>query len=361
MLISARKPNFLFMKKITIKDIARKFNVSISTVSKALNDSYEISDQTKEKIQKYAKKKNYKPNFNALSLKKRRTKTIGMVIPNMLSYFFAQIFKGVEKAANDNGYKVITCISNESYTKELETMEMLSNGSIDGFIISIAKETELKNNYKHFEMSIREGTPIVMFDRVAENVACDKVIIDDYKAAKKTVKHLANTGFKNIAFISSTSELNSGKSRYRGYLKGLEKLEIPFNKDLVLNIFEEDYKKYEALIRPLFENNDIDSVIATNEKTAVAALKIAQEKGFKVPENFSVIGFSNGVLARHSTPTLTTMSQHGELMGEAAAKMLIEKLESKDINREVATKIIKSNLVERHSTKRFLELSKPKA
>jgi LacI family transcriptional regulator len=111
----------------------------------------------------------------------------------------------------------------------------------------------------------------------------------------------------------------------------------------------------------LFENNDIDSVIATNEKTAVAALKIAQEKGFKVPENFSVIGFSNGVLARHSTPTLTTMSQHGELMGEAAAKMLIEKLESKDINREVATKIIKSNLVERHSTKRFLELSKPKA
>jgi LacI family transcriptional regulator len=199
-----------------------------------------------------------------------------------------------------------------------------------------------------------------MFDRVAENVACDKVIIDDYKAAKKTVKHLANTGFKNIAFISSTSELNSGKSRYRGYLKGLEKQQIPFDKNLVLNIFEEDYKKYEDLIRPLFESNDIDSVIATNEKTAVAALKIAQEKGFKVPENFSVIGFSNGILARHSTPTLTTMSQHGELMGQAAAKMLIEKLESQDVNREISTKIIKSNLVERHSTKRFLELSKPK-
>lgn len=346
------------MKKITIKDIAAKFNVSISTVSKALNDSYEISDATKDKIQKYAKKKNYKPNFNAISLKKRRTKTIGIVIPNMLSYFFAQIFKGVEKVANENGYKIITCISNESYKKEVETMEMLSNGSIDGFIVSIAKETELKNDYSHFEMSIREGTPIVMFDRVAKSVGCDKVVVDDYKAAKKTVRHLANTGCKNIAFISSISDLNVGIARHKGYVKGLEKQGIPFNKDLVLNIHEEDYKKYEDLIRPLFENNEIDSVIATNEKTAVAALKIAQEQGFKVPENFSVIGFSNGILARHSTPTLTTVSQHGEIMGEAAAQMLISKLENKDLIKEVTTQIIKTDLVERNSTKKFLELSK---
>lgn len=346
------------MKKITIKDIASKFDVSISTVSKALNDSYEISDKTKEKIQKYAKKKNYKPNFNAISLKKRQTKTIGIVIPNMLSYFFAQIFKGVEKVANENGYKIITCISNESYKKEVETMEMLSNGSIDGFIISMAKETEIKNNYSHFEMSMREGTPIVMFDRVASSVGCDKVVVDDYKAGKKTVKHLVNTGCKNIAFISSISDMNVGKSRYKGYIKGLEKQNIPFNKDLVLNIHEEDYKKYEDLIRPLFDNNELDSVIATNEKTAVAALKIAQEKGFKVPENFSVIGFSNGILSRHSTPTLTTVSQHGEIMGEAAAQMLISKLENKDLTKDVTTQIIKTDLVERNSTKRFLELSK---
>lgn len=350
--------NHFFMKKITIKDIAAKFDVSISTVSKALNDSYEISDKTKEKIQKYAKKKNYKPNFNAISLKKRRTKTIGVVIPNMLSYFFAQVFKGIEKVANDNGYKLITCISNESYKKEVETMEMLSNGSIDGFIISIARETEEKNDYSHFETTIREGTPIVMFDKVAKSVGCDKVVVDDYKASKKTVKHLVNTGCKNIAFISSISKLNVGKSRYKGYVKGLEKQDIPFNKNLVLNIFEQDYKKYEDIIRPLFENNEIDSVIATNEKIAVAALKIAQEKGFKVPENFSVIGFSNGILARHSTPTLTTVSQHGELMGEAATNMLLSKLENKELNKEVATQIIKTDLVERNSTKTFLELSK---
>ena len=132
------------MKKLTIKDIANHFGVSISTVSKALNDSYEISVSTKEKIQKFAKKNNYKPNFNALSLKNRKTKTIGIIIPNMLNYFFAQVFKGVERVANERGYKIISCISNESFEKESETLEMLSNGSIDGIILSMAEETEVK-------------------------------------------------------------------------------------------------------------------------------------------------------------------------------------------------------------------------
>jgi len=167
------------MKKLTIKDIAKQFNVSISTVSKALNDSYEISEATKEKIQKYAKEHNYKPNFNALSLKNRSTKTIGVIMPTMLNYFFAQVFKGIEKTALEKGYKVITCISNQSFDKEVEIIEMLSNGSIDGFLLSMAKETELSNKYDHFNESIENGTPIVMFDRVAKSIACDKVVTDD--------------------------------------------------------------------------------------------------------------------------------------------------------------------------------------
>ncbi|MGY0426176.1 MAG: LacI family DNA-binding transcriptional regulator, partial [Polaribacter sp.] len=139
------------MGRLTIKDIAKEFNVSISTVSKALNDSYEISISTKEKIRKYAKENNYKPNFNALSLKNRKTKTIGIIIPDMLNYFFAQIFKGIEEVANEKGYKIISCVSNESFKKEVETIEMLSNGSIDGFMLSLAEETILKNDFKHFE------------------------------------------------------------------------------------------------------------------------------------------------------------------------------------------------------------------
>jgi transcriptional regulator, LacI family len=199
------------MKRLTIKDIAKEFNVSISTVSKALNDSYEISVSTKEKIQKYAKDQNYKPNFNAISLKNRKTKTIGIIIPSMLNYFFAQVFNGVEKVANERGYKIISCISNESYQKEVETIETLSNGSIDGFILSIAEETVLKNKFDHFKDVLDNGTPIVMFDRVAEDIDCDKVITDDFKGASKTVKQLAKTGSKHIAFISTISNLKVGK------------------------------------------------------------------------------------------------------------------------------------------------------
>ncbi|MGB2128454.1 MAG: LacI family DNA-binding transcriptional regulator [Flavicella sp.] len=346
------------MKKITIKDIAAKFDVSISTVSKALNDSYEISDKTKAKIQNYAKKKKYKPNFNALSLKNKRTKTIGIVIPNMLNYFFAQVFKGVENTANKNGYKIITCISNESYHKEKETMEMLSNGSIDGFIVSMSKETGVNKSFDHFSSFIEEGTPIVMFDRVAESVACDKVIADDFKAAVNTVKHLKNTGFKNIAFISTISDLIVGNERYKGYLEGLKNEGLPVDEGRILNLQENDYKKYEAIIRPLFDNNTIDSVIATSEQSAIAAMKIALEKGFKIPENFSVIGFANGILSRHSSPKLTTVSQHGEIMGETAAQMMIDRLENKKEPQPFATKIIKTDLVERNSTKTYLSLKK---
>ncbi|WP_439128170.1 LacI family DNA-binding transcriptional regulator [Polaribacter sp.] len=340
------------MKRLTIKDIAKEFKVSISTVSKALNDSYEISVSTKEKIQKFAKENNYKPNFNALSLKNRQTKTIGIIIPNMLNYFFAQVFNGIEKVANEKGYKIISCISNESHTKEVETMEMLSNGSIDGFILSMAEETVLKNDFKHFDEILQNGTPIVMFDRVAESISCDKVITDDFKGASKTVKYLAKSGSKNIAFVSTISNLKVGKKRHQGYLKGLEKAGLPINNNLIINILEEDYKKYESILTPIFNNNEIDAVIATDESSAIAAMKVAQKKGHKVPENFAVVSFSNGILARHSSPKLTTVSQHGEQMGETAAELLINRLENKSEEKpEHKTIIIKTDLVERNSTK----------
>ncbi|GGG95443.1 LacI family transcriptional regulator [Polaribacter pacificus] len=339
------------MNRLTIKDIAAHFNVSISTVSKALNDSYEISKSTKLKIQEYAKEHNYKPNFNALSLKKRQTKTIGVIIPNMLNYFFAQVFKGVEKEANKSGYKVITCISNESFDKEVETIEMLSNGSIDGFLLSIAEQTEEQNNFVHLTKTLEQGLPIVMFDRVAKDVDCDKVITNDFEGAINAVDHLAKTGCKHIAFISTQSHLKSGKERELGYLEGLKKRNMEINPNLVIHIFEEDYKQYERILLPYFEENHIDSVITTDESSAIAAMKIAQRKGHTVPDDFSVISFSNGIIARHSSPKLTTVSQHGEIMGETAAKMLIDKIENKNTSEASVTKVIQTDLVERNSTR----------
>jgi LacI family transcriptional regulator len=341
------------MKRLTIKDIAKEFNVSISTVSKALNNSYEISTNTKERIQKFAKENNYKPNFNALSLKNRQTKTIGIIIPNMLNYFFAQVFKGIEKVANDRGYKIISCISNESYTKEVETIEMLSNGIIDGFILSLAEETILKNDFSHLQEMLNDNTPIVMFDRVADDIDCDKVITDDFIGTVNTVNHLVKTGSKNIAFISTISKLKIGEKRKHGYLKGLEENKIQVNRNLIIDILEDDYKEYENILTPIFDNNTIDAVIATDESSAIAAMKVAIRKGYKIPQNFSVISFSNGILARHSSPKMTTISQHGELMGATAAEILINKLEKKNTSEKPKTVVIKTNLVERNSTKKF--------
>lgn len=342
------------MKKLTIKDIANHFGVSISTVSKALNDSYEISVSTKEKIQKFAKKNNYKSNFNALSLKNRKTKTIGIIIPNMLNYFFAQVFKGVERVANERGYKIISCISNESFEKESETLEMLSNGSIDGIILSMAEETEVKKDYSHFKETIEGGIPIVMFDRVADRIDCDKIITNDFDGAVSAVQHLSKTGHKKIAFISTLSHLNIGRLRHQGYINGLEKEGITENTDYIINIKEDDYKEYENVLAPIFARLDIDSVIATDESSAIAAMKVAIRKGHKVPNDFSVIAFSNGILARHSSPKLTTVSQHGEQMGAAAAERLIDKLQKPKEEQKNETVIIKTDIVERKSTKTYL-------
>jgi len=337
------------MNKLTIKDIAKKFNVSISTVSKALNDSYEISDATKEKIQKYAKENNYKPNFNALSLKNRSTKTIGIILPTMLKYFFAQVFKGIEKTALERGYKVITCISNESYDKELEIIEMLSNGSIDGFILSMAKETEIKKDFNHFQETIENGIPIVMFDRVAPTIECDKIITDDFNGALNTVEHLHKTGHKKIGFVSTLSNLHIGQERFLGYKKGLENVGLHYNKDFVINIFDDDYKKYEEILLPFLKKNKLDSVITTGESDAIACMKTSLKLGYEIPKDISVIAFSNGILARHSSPKMTTISQHGEQMGETCAKILIDRLENK--HTEITTKIIKTDLVIRDSSK----------
>lgn len=338
------------MKKITLKDIAAEFNVSISTISKALKDSDEISEATRLKIQEYAKRVNYRPNLNAQSLRSRHTKTIGIIIPDMLDYFLAQALKGIEKIALDKGYKVVICITNESYTKEVETIEMLSNGSVDGFIVSISEETELKRDYTHFKNTLAYNLPIVMFDRVANEVLCDKVITNNHEAALNAVKRLSESGCKHIGFASSDNHLNASSEMLKGYIEGLKAVNIEVNNNHIATTREDHYSGYEAMLAPLFDDGKMDGIIATNEAVALATMKIAQKKGKKVPEDFSVIGFSNGILARHSNPKLTTISQHGEIMGTTAAEMLFDKLETLENKNKIATKVIKTDVIERNTT-----------
>lgn len=338
--------------KATLKQIAKELNVSVSTVSKALNDSPEISEQTKTKIKEYAKLKNYKPNIIGLNLKNRKTKTIGVIIPNILNSFFAKVFSGIEKVADEKGYNVIMCISNESLEKEAHTLEMLSNGTIDGFILSVSEEAQKQNNYDHFKEIINDGTPIVMFDRIAEGIDCDKVVVDDFDSALDSTQRLIDLGCKNIALLSSVDNLSVGKLRFDGYLKALEKNNIPVNTNLIIRTdSEEDLKEK---MESVFTNNKIDGIFALEENDSVAALRMGLKKGYKIPEELCIIGFADGILAsRRLSPSLTTVSQHGIEIGEEAAKLLIKRLED-DSEEEppYETKVIKTVLKERETTAR---------
>ena len=338
--------------KATLKQIAKELHVSVSTVSKALNDSPEISTQTKVKIKEYAKLKNYKPNVIGLNLKNRKTKTIGVIIPNILNSFFAKVFSGIEKVADEKGYNVIMCISNESLVKEIHTLDMLSNGTIDGFILSVSEEAQKLQDYNHFSEIINEGTPIVMFDRIAEGINCDKVIVDDFDSSYNATKHLINLGCKNIALVSSIDNLSVGKLRAEGYLKALLDNNIPINEKIILRT-DSEIDLMDKIVSA-FEGNTIDGVFALEESDSVAALKTALKKGISIPEKLSIIGFADGILAsRRLTPSLTTVSQHGIEIGEAAAKLLINRLESKEEKIPFETMVIKTQLKERESTRRL--------
>lgn len=336
--------------KATLKQIAKELNVSVSTVSKALNDSPEISEQTKIRIKEYAKLKNYKPNVIGLNLKNRKTKTIGVIIPNILNSFFAKVFTGIEKVAEEKGYNVITCISNESLKKEISTLDMLSNGTIDGFILSASEEAQKLHEFNHFKEIINDGTPIVMFDRIVEEVDCDKVVVNDFDSALDATQYLINIGCKNIALLSSVDNLSVGKLRAEGYLEALKINNFNVNEDFIIRTDSEEDLKEKADI--LFANQKIDGVFALDENDSVAALRISLKKGYKVPENLSIIGFADGILAsRRLSPSLTTVSQHGPEIGAAAAKLLIERLESNEKERPYKTTVIKTELRLRESTR----------
>ncbi|PCJ98870.1 MAG: LacI family transcriptional regulator [Flavobacteriaceae bacterium] len=335
-------------KKITLKQIARELEVSISTVSKALKDSGEISKDTKDKIRAFAKMSNYRPNSIALSLKNRQTKNIGVIIPEIVHHFFSTVIKGIQTYANTKGYNLIICVTNESYEKEVINIELLANGSIDGFILAISEETEMKNNFDHLKEITEQGIPLVLFDRVTNEVACDKVIIDDKVGAYKAVKKLIDNGNKKIALLTTASYFSVSKERDRGYRQALLDNNFEINENLILEL--DHFDMDDTPIEEFFDKQEIDAVLSVNETFGIRAMRVVQRKGLKVPEDISFIGFTDGLLSRYANPRLTTVDQHGGRMGEAAAEMLIEKIESEEENEIYRTEVIKSTLIEGDST-----------
>ena len=228
--------NYIMKRQVTLKQIAKELGVSIPTVSKALRDSKEISEETKQKVKAFAKLFNYRPNNIALSLKNRRTKTIGLIIPEIVHYFFSKVIRGVEIVANTKGYNVVVGLSSESFDKEVINMEMLANGSIDGFILSLSKETMLNQDYHHFIEAINQGMPVVMFDRVVNDIECDKVVIDDLEGSKRAVQKLIKNGAKKIVAITTKDYVSVGRLRTQGYIEAMEEHNMPLESNLILKL-----------------------------------------------------------------------------------------------------------------------------
>jgi len=333
--------------QVTIKDIAKELGISSSTVSKALKGHRDISSSTKQAVKKLADSWNYKPDLIALSLKSGLSKTIGVIVPEVAHYFFSTVISGIEDLAYDSGYIVMFCQSSELYTREVQAVETLLSRRVDGILVSVSKETE---NFDHLRKIQDSGIPLVFFDRICEGIDSDKVIVDDETGAYDAVNHLIATGCKNIVHLSGPPNLSIGKNRKEGYLRALKEHEIPVNEN---NIIRCDSREDAALVVPVLLNRPVipDGIFAVNDLTAAAAVKIIKGMGYSVPSDIAVVGFTSGLISEITSPTLTSVEQHGYLLGKEAVRLLIDRLE-KNHDYPSKTIIIKTELKIKESTQK---------
>ena len=336
------------MKKpqITIKDIARGLNISPSTVSRALKNHPDISQATKDAVNKYAKDFNYKPNSLALSLRMSKNNTIGVIVPEIIHYFFSSILSGIEQIANAEGFNVILCQSDENYEKEVSNTKALISTRVSGVLASLAKYT---TNYDHFHDIIDSDIPLVFFDRICIGINTDRVVVDDYAGAFAAVEYLIQTGCKRIAFYSSPIHLEISKNRKNGYMDALRKYGIKVD-DTLIKVC--DTREEAIIITPeiLDMPNRPDGFFATNDHCAAGILYATKLAKLRVPQDVAIMGFSDGELAKACDPMLSTVEQHGYEMGKYAAKLLIDKLNGVTQG-QFTNKIVKTNLIIRGTTR----------
>ena len=275
---------------------------------------------------------------------------MGVIIPNIMNSFFTEVFVGIEEKATELGYSLISCISNESYEKEVNTIELLKSGTIDGFIVSIAEETQINKDFSHFMDAINEGVPIIFFDRVTDEIECDKVIVNDFEGARHATEHLIKTGCKKIALVSVIDNLSVGKLRVEGYKKALTDHNMVIFEKIIVRLSKKE--DLQTSMKIILSDTSIDGLLCLEESAALESLQLIKSMKYKIPQEMSIICFTNGKLPQYVSPTITTISQHGKYIGEIATKMLVDRIESKQ-EIEFYTKIIKTSLIERDTTKRL--------
>jgi DNA-binding LacI/PurR family transcriptional regulator len=335
---------------VTIKDIARELGISPSTVSRALKDHPDISPQTKLQVNELVEKLKYKPNAIALSLKSRKTNIIGVIVPEMVHHFFSSVISGIEEEAIQAGYNVMIFQSNESYEREVLNVQAMLASRVDGVLVSLSKTT---SKFSHFRELMDNDIPLVLFDRVCDELETDKVIVDDFNGALEAVELLIKTGCRRIAHFAGPQNLKIGYLRQRGYISALEKNCIPVDDSLIIKCDTHD----DALVqtRKIMELPDPpDAIFAVNDLTATGVLKVLKKLNKQVPEDISVVGFTDGLVSTVTDPPLTTVSQHGFDMGKFAAKILLKRIESGIENLKPVTEVIKTDLVIRESTRNII-------
>ena len=339
------------MKEVTLKQIAENLGISITTVSKALKNYPDVSKKTKALVKEEAKRLHYKPNVFAVNLRMQRSKTVGLIIPEVVHHFFSSVINGIIEQAEKKGYLVIILQSNESSKLEKKQIDLLISKRVDGIMISLASTT---TDISHLQEVKELEIPLVMFDKISKLINCSKIIINDREAAYKATKHLIDSGCRRIAHFRGALLPQNSIDRFLGYKKALEDHGITYDSSIVYICERVDYENGIAAAKQLLKDHkNVDGIFAITDLVAIGAISVFNEMGIKVPDDISIMGFSNWFIASAITPSLSTVDQPGYEMGKKAFKTLHKEMKAKQNGTEFepVIKVLKTAVIKRNSTK----------
>jgi DNA-binding LacI/PurR family transcriptional regulator len=334
-------------KPPTIKDIARKLNISISTVSRALRNASDVNIETKKAILALSEELNYQPNQLAISLRKKQTHTIGVIVPN-LDFVLATMVKGIDEVALEAGYTVMVCQSNESFGREIVNTKRLLESLVDGFIVSVSSETKI---FDHFKKIQEKEIPMVVFDRITPELKSPSVRIDNEDGGFQATEHLIEQGYSRIAILAGPKNLGISNDRLKGYLNALKKYKIKTDPNLIMHCdFNQDYAFF-ATEELLALKKRPDAIFAISDRMAIGAMQAIKKKGLKMPEEIGLVGFNNEPITGLVSPEISSVSQPSFELGKAAAKLFIESMHNPE-NMDHEEIILKPKLIIRASSNR---------
>ena len=337
------------IRQVTIKDIAKKLNISKTTVSRVLSGVTTVNPEMRDAVLEMAKELEYEKNYFAKNLVTHKTNTIGIIVPEFVSSYFPKVIIGVQEVASKAGYNIIIAQSNESYETEVANAKIMLLNQVEGLIISLTKETR---NFDHLTIFQRKEIPLVFFNRICEDMKVPKVVVDDYDGSFRAVEHLINIGKKRIAHLAGPDNLSISRRRLNGYLAALRKYDIPIDQEIIIpyDLKTEKVKIYMNYLLSL--PNPPDSLFAINDPTAIEAIQLIKSKGLRIPEDFAVVGFSNDQISELMDPSLTTVSQPVLKIGETAAELILQLIKAELPITSGMIKTLNTELIIRHSTVR---------